>query len=295
VILAVGALEVTSYIPLYSNKSAAATALQSPPTEPPYVPKNLSPELREAARDNPILYADGCQLGVSSVEPRPCVYGADEHPSIVLFGDSHAAQWFPAVYTWAQSNGYRVETHTKESCPSVTIDVARAGVSYTACSEWRRHVLDRLESHPPALVIVSNFGKVTPQDGVDDLNHEWASGLEATVERLNQFTKVLVVADVPNMGQSPAICLSAHLESVVACDRPREEAIRADMQAVERGVTEQSKVHYADLTKYFCGPDICPSIIGATLVYRDAHHITATFSEAVSPVLGEDIAQALDG
>jgi hypothetical protein len=48
-----------------------------------------------------------------------------------------------------------------------------------------------------------------------------------------------------------------------------------------------------DLSDAVCPVDPCPPIIGTTLVYRDHHHLTATFAasladelEAALPVVG---------
>ena len=41
-----------------------------------------------------------------------------------------------------------------------------------------------------------------------------------------------------------------------------------------------------DLSDATCPTDPCPPIIGTNLVYRDHHHLTATFAASLADVLG---------
>lgn len=88
--------------------------------------------------DNPRIYADGCHLEPADVDVRDeCVYG-DDGPLVLLAGDSHAAQWFPALETLAEDRGYRLASLTKSSCPlaDFPIELFGKGREYTECLEW---------------------------------------------------------------------------------------------------------------------------------------------------------------
>ena len=41
-----------------------------------------------------------------------------------------------------------------------------------------------------------------------------------------------------------------------------------------------------DAERQFCLADVCPSVIGDVLVYRNSGHVTATFAETLSGWLG---------
>ena len=47
-----------------------------------------------------------------------------------------------------------------------------------------------------------------------------------------------------------------------------------------------------DLTAYFCA-DMCPAIVGDTLVYRDSHHLTASFAGELAAPLKQMLAPYL--
>ena len=69
-----------------------------PPTPGGRVPADLVPALADVRDDLPTIYGDGCHLDQRTVTPKVCVFGdPSSSTTVVLFGDSHAAQWFPAL------------------------------------------------------------------------------------------------------------------------------------------------------------------------------------------------------
>lgn len=276
---------------LYVPEAAEVSVLTTPPGFTPFVPQNLRPALRDASSDQPRIYADGCHRSFAETVPADCVYGNSSAPRVVLFGDSHAAQWFPALMGWATDNGYAVEVHTKSSCPSVDATVYRDGVPYTECSLWRDAVIDRIEKESPALVLIANFGTANlnlPSD--HSYASAWNSALSSTLERISAPTAV--IADTPDLGQTPSICLSARLQDTAACGLPRAEAVRADVRQAEATAAAADGSPMIDLTDFLCS-DVCNPVIGDTLVYRDAHHLTATFSAELADALGAALADVV--
>lgn len=85
---------------------------------------------------------------------------------IVLFGDSHAAQWFPVVLAYGQYIGADVVVFTRGGCPAATFTVeSRAlGRANEACDEWRELALQHLEtSAAPIAIFTSSLNR--PDDG----------------------------------------------------------------------------------------------------------------------------------
>ena len=53
--------------------------------------------------------ADGCEITALQTQSGPCVYGdPGSKTAVVLFGDSHAAQWFPALNALATQRSWRL-------------------------------------------------------------------------------------------------------------------------------------------------------------------------------------------
>ena len=225
VAVAVAALVATSMQPLDGGRVVAATAPTAPPSSPAVVPSNLEPSLRTAVDDNALLYSDGCQVGYTPSIPHPCWFGSGAQ-RIVLFGDSHAAQWFPALEGVATSGGFRLETQTKSACPSADVELLWGGRPYVRCDRWRAAVIDQLRADPPDLVVLANYSDPEYADRTDR-SRQWEQGLQSTIAQLSAFTKVAVIAGTPDLRHDPVVCLSAHLTSPEECSLPAEVALDA--------------------------------------------------------------------
>ncbi len=292
--VAVIALLVTSLLPAGTGPTVARHAPSSPPQATAFVPANLRPSLQQAADDNPSLYADGCEVGFHTTVPHLCSYGGANAPRIVLFGDSHAAQWFPALQKIADRDGYRLDTETKSGCPSVAVEISRNNAPYDTCDGWRQNVIADLRADPPAAVVLSNYSEADYTSTVDEQG-QWERGLEQTADSLADVTKVLLIADTPDLRISPTVCLSAHPTAANSCGRPASVALDTPGRHVETAAAARSGATIIDLTGYFCTQSWCPPIIGDTLVYRDSHHITATFSAELAGPLGSRMMAAMTG
>lgn len=291
---AAGLSAVQNTAPLASSRDAVSQPLQVSPIGSAFVPANLTPSLRDAPDSFPETYDDGCHADFPVAEVKAgCVYGDEEaEVDIVLFGDSHAAQWFPAVEAYATGSSYRLHNLTKSSCPSVDIEVLQEQAPYAECEQWRQSALDYIQELDPELVLLSNYGDIVPADSSTGLLEQWEAGLRSTLEALPGSSKAVVLADTPNHQASPLSCLSQNIEDANACDLSRAEGLDEAIAATEERVTaENPNSSFADLNGYLC-TDICPSIIGDLLVYRDEHHITTDFSRALAGPLGEELDKA---
>jgi peptidoglycan/LPS O-acetylase OafA/YrhL len=77
-----------------------------------------TPREAETKENRPRMYADGCHLDLTEVESPECVYGnPSSDTTVVLFGDSHAMQWFPALNSLARERNWRLVGFTKSACP----------------------------------------------------------------------------------------------------------------------------------------------------------------------------------
>jgi peptidoglycan/LPS O-acetylase OafA/YrhL len=283
--VATGAYALADSRALNVERAASETVIDDSPRGTDYVPENLAPELRDARESLPEIYDDGCNRGTGATDAEGCVYGDSDAPRIVLFGDSHAAHWFPAVEGFATSAGYGVEVHTKSSCPAADIETLWQGSPYPECPRWRDAVIDRINESQPALVLVASFSDAHLAPDVADEPSTWDAALGRTLDALEAPT--VVIADTPDMLEDPAPCLSANLAAAEACGQPRERALEGAAREAQISATASRGIPLIDLNEYLCDDDWCPPIIGNTLVYRDSHHLTAEISADLADVLGE--------
>jgi peptidoglycan/LPS O-acetylase OafA/YrhL len=290
--LAVLAIVATTVVPMDAGKTVTASRPTAPPSPTDFVPSNLTPSLTAAADDNPAIYAEGCEVGYTPSVPHACSTGPATAPRIVLFGDSHAAAWYPALTKIASANGYQLVTETKSACPSVDAELSWASAPYVSCDKWRRAVIQQLRADPPAMVVISNYTNPDFWNGTDK-QEQWQKGLESTIDQLKPVTTVALIADTPDLRNSPTVCLSAHLRSADSCGRPASLALKAPGRPAEAAAAKSSGVPLIDLTRYFCTASWCPAISGNTLIYRDSHHVTATYSAKLAPDLARDLVPLL--
>ena len=255
----------------------------------------LTPSPADARDDLPSIYADGCHLAITSnATPSGCVFGdATSATTVVLFGDSHAAQWFPALKRLAESHGWRLVTRTRSGCPApdVTVLQRRLSRAYDECDQWRRVVLDELRGMKPALVVAAS----TRTDSLIDrttgdpvakakAGAEWIAGWRRSLAALAQGgIAVAVVRDTPWPGRDVAACVARDEANPQRCDVSRAAL---DSAAYDVGTTTGSATaRGVDLSDVVCDVDRCPATHGRYLVYRDRDHLTATFARALAPYL----------
>ncbi len=277
-----------------SSQFSGATptpAATLPPLAAAPVPADLAPSLATASKDLPVIYADDCHLDVPSVTPGDCVFGeAGSDVTVVLFGDSHAAQWFPALERLATERGWRLVSLTKSACTTADIDIWAEIVkrTYEECSRWREAALGRMAAERPDLVVVSDSRGYKAMVGgvavpIAEVRDQWDAASGRTLERLAALARhVVVIGDTPRAQADPPVCLSANLDDARACAMPFADVVNPGWTAGEAAVAAGSGAAFIDPTPWVCRTDPCPAVIGRLLVFRDQHHLTATYSRALA-------------
>jgi hypothetical protein len=248
-----------------------------------------------ARSDLPEVYDDKCMGGYDQTSPRDCVYGnPDGRTTVVLYGDSHAAQWLPALTHIATEQGWRLIAIVKTQC--AVVDHRQWNPynkrTYPECDAWNAAALDRIESEHANLVVVSNsvFDSLDidgRQVGSMSAPDVWNAALgRALSELTDRVPNVVLLGDTPHSKTpDPASCLSAHMSNALACATPLQAATAPERLEAERKVAAREGVGFVDPTPWLCPSVPCPAIVGGLLVYRDGGHMTRTFSTALGPYL----------
>jgi len=261
------------------------------PTADGPLPAGLVPSLWAARSDKPRTYLDGCHVDQPVTAVGGCVYGAaTSQTTVVLFGDSHAAQWFPALERIARDKGWRLVSLTKSACTSADVSVWSPTYRrvYTECDAWRAAAFARMSAERPALVILADSRAVQPiVDGRpasgDAARAAIRSGLGRMVRRLLPVAgAVAIIGDTPLAPTDPPNCLSANTGHVLRCATPLRIAVDPVWAAMERSVATAWGATFVDPTRWVCPSSPCPAVIGRYLVYRDTHHLATPFVTALS-------------
>lgn len=290
VAICVTGIYASSRLPLSTELSAAAASYSDPPVFTSFVPENLTPSLDDAAASNPAIYATECHVNEAAVAAKGCEFGDDlTAPAVQLFGDSHAAQWFPALYVLAAAGDIQLRVDTKSSCPSVDIPKLEDGVPYVACETWRNNVQDEIDRTQPDIIVLANYARSPGFSDGPEHAEEWERGLISTMSEFPEAAEVYVIADSPNLPATPAVCLSAHLSQAQACGVSRDEAIDAEINAAEAEAVTTAGETFVDLTDFICSAERCDPITGNLLIFRDGNHLTPQFSAGLADELADEL------
>jgi peptidoglycan/LPS O-acetylase OafA/YrhL len=288
----VGALAATCVLAVLAGE---AVRLRGDVTQP-----RLSPPLASVRKDMPRPYQDGCHQGFKQSAILPCIYGAPAATrTMFLVGDSHAAQWFPALERAASTTGWRLVALTKSACPfiDVTMLLPAQGRSYDECTSFRRDVARRIARERPELVVVSSSfgGHLRADSGKEALGDQrrrlWSDGLGRMLHELRRdAARVVVIADSPRPLMDAPVCVARFGVDARRCRIDFARAVDAAAIADERAVTTAAAVELVDPTEWVCPGRQCAAVRDGTLVFRDDHHLTATFARKSSDRLARSLA-----
>ena len=252
------------------------------------------PPLDKAKDDNGRLVSENCRAHGKRVEPLVCVYGKKRKgKTVVLFGDSHALQWGPALIPLAKKRDWKLITVLRSGCPIANV------VAESRCARWRGKAIRRIEQAKPDHIILSTSigNRYRLKHGGRNLSRKASeprlrSGMERTIRRLQKIrslvkgpTAITLIRDQVTAPFVPADCIRKN------GGRPEKCAFRSkrrwapgfDWIAAKRTGTGFT----IDPVKALCGRRWCSPTEGRILKYRDSDHLTATYARTLSGWLEE--------
>jgi peptidoglycan/LPS O-acetylase OafA/YrhL len=274
-----------------SDPKAALTQLLEQKVDK--LPSNLAPSMKDTAYKRSEVYTDGCALTMTGTkQTHPCLYGDTKgERTVVLFGDSHVAQWFPALDAIAEKHHWKLYSFTKNACKVAQITIEWNKGPYSTCDNWRKVTLEKIREMEPELVITSSSNSAKLW-GEGDLGEEWGKGQAETYRMLQQGrTQVLTLLDNPWPKNNAVDCANANSGNLGACARDRSEADPKPevTEAIRKAATAED-VAVIDPYDWVCAPSgNCPIVAGNTMVYRDYGHLADGFIEALTPVVEDEL------
>lgn len=241
-----------------------------------------------------------CMANVTEVAPKSCSFGDESAATtVVLFGDSHAAHWFPTLHAIAKEKDWRIITFIKTSCPSADIkDFFYSAIRrvYTECAEWRQAAIAAITRLQPQAIVFTNFAghSLTPA--------EWQGAIDRV---LRQFqapgTKVIQIRDSPHATFNVPLCLARAVwrswwRPAGGCVFERGPALWQEVYAAQQqAAASYPNVYSIDLTAELCPRTPCTVERDGMIMYSDSHHLTASFATTLAPVLGPQLDAIING
>jgi hypothetical protein len=229
----------------------------------------------------PRIYFDGCNAGGGKTNSSECIYGdLSSSKSIVLFGDSHAAQWFEPLNTIASRYGYKLISLTKSACPAFELPtVSKSAYKEEVCASWRENSIKRINELSPEFVIIGTFSHYDLYEKNNQKENIYVSGQKDLYNKLkDDVTNLIYLSDTPKPAKDIPKCLS---------NRPLKSC-----NDIARSSNEVYKGFLTiDPYTWFCKGG-CKAINNNYVVYRDASHISIDASLAATKNLSNALIKA---
>jgi peptidoglycan/LPS O-acetylase OafA/YrhL len=289
---------VEAYDAAVRNVFAQVRAAVAASVELKDVPSNLNPPLTDQMTQQLGILTDGCLrvLPFDSGHPECAAGDIASKTTVALIGDSRAAMFNPAFQQIAAQRHWRLLMMAKAGCPITDLRLNKhfntLAEEFQRCAQWRDHIMARLRVERPQLIVVSSAraydadGAHTMVPGLKMYDEAWIDSLTRLVEQLRSTgSKVLVLGPTVDQPAPVPLCLSGHLDDATVCAAAGGAGHRPGM-AAESAATEAGGGQYADITELFCTAKRCPVIVGNTMVYFDAGHLTSEYSQLLAPAMG---------
>ena len=224
----------------------------------------------------PVIYDDGCHVNNGETVSPECTYGErGAKKKIVIFGDSHAAQWFPALAKLANENNFELISLTKSACPGPAVEKVDSGeYKNSDCFAWRDNSIERISKLKPYAVIFSGFQHFKIPDGYSSRREWWQAGQTRTLNLLRgNASHIVYITDTPHPRQDIPACLAGGVISDCDDSEPSEPISIPGLKVVNP-------------TPWLCS-DKCSSVINENVAYRDGSHISIAMSESLAQPLGQ--------
>jgi SGNH domain (fused to AT3 domains) len=254
------------------------------------LPSPLTPPV-DGLRGDFYTFPDACTPSRHGTSSKVCRLGAaGAAKTIVVFGDSHAEMWMPAILALATHDGWAVVPLVKVRC------VPRSWGGTDECGRWSRWARRRAEALRPdvTLVIGSRAGTVDPL---------WSVGPIAAMSRaLKRFSaSVIVVGDSPSQTRDPVDCLLARGATMKTCTG-KGTRVQARAEAAVAVNAKRDGVAYVDTRPWFCAHPhassmtlLCPMVVNQTIAYVDRGHVSRTYALELAPLFRIAFRRALFG
>lgn len=245
-------------------------------------------------RDGTLLDTANCVDFSTSIEPMwECSLGATGgNKSMAVVGDSHALALLEPLVLLANKNGFQVQAYLQNSC-SPMLPLSSSLQNQNVCDQWRSSVAERIAANKAiSIVVATGFSRVRDTSLLNESTDKLVNQYSALYKKLADSGKqVFVIEDVPlTSGESVPECVELAGGINDPCSVKRELALSFDPVPSAIKSLNNSKVHLIELTDQFCDLELCHSVIGGLIAYRDSHHVSGTFALTLLPSIEKQLA-----
>ena len=98
-----------------------------------------------------------------------------------------------------------------------------------------------------------------------------------------------VILDTPRPSFDVPECIAEHEDNLTECAADRSEAMNSSGYEGMLSAAEAAEVDTVDMSDALCSSEACAPVVGGVIVWRDSHHITATYAETLARSLEREL------
>jgi hypothetical protein len=207
----------------------------------------------------------------SKTESKICRVGSPSSQQLlVLFGDSHAFMWLPAVLQMARHDGWAVVPLIRFGCtPGLWITHAGPDV----CRAWYRWAFAQIRRlHPDVTLVGGSIGERPSFE-----TRAATTGLVAAAQTLRHLGPLVVIGDPEGPAADPRGCVFGAHSSMATCMTTWPAASLLAYDTVRRAMG-RLHVGFIPTRGFVCYQRQCPAVVGHTIVWMDNSHLTGVYS-----------------
>lgn len=228
----------------------------------------------DEVRLKPLINYDGCHISMGQTVSPLCEYGdITSKKTIVLYGDSHAAQWFPALDLIGKKRGIKIVSLTKSACPSAEV-IKELSSQYDVadCQAFRDSSIARIQKIKPLAVILAGMQPFTAPYSDESAKSWWSKGERVAFNRIKGATAFpIYLTDTPLPRVDIPDCLVAGRGDACDTSRPVDAEVAAGLIQINP-------------TPWLC-TEKCPAIVDGIIAYRDHSHLSVAMSKHLAKEL----------
>jgi hypothetical protein len=286
------------------------------------IPPSLTPSLSTLASPSEIKTNQGSswirpscspQLNATiAAHPVPCWYG-DPHgvKTVVLYGDSNAGNWIPALDAVTKLLKYRLAVFAFPSCATPFVPETKTGAGYfpipfngtvdgpvwTQCATWHAAVGPAAAALKPSAVIAVSGPWMYSGREIDE--NAWIKGFSEMFSALTKghsTVKRILLGSSPIMPEDVPICLSEHQSQVQACAEHYTfgTGYYGGILARDVAIAQATNATLIPVTPLFCIDDDCSPIVKNYVVFVDQDHTTIAYSTYLEGILYSELQSLLN-
>ena len=246
-----------------------------------------------------------------------CAYGdTSSNKTVVLYGNSQAQMWAPALDWLGKRDHFKVVPIMKAAC-GVFIDrgyVGPNGQVGTLCLHFAQWSTQKINALQPALVIIATTpgeqlkpgasasqlgpnGRLpassTEQIGVQRMTKDYQkflAGLHLAKKSVVMLSNIPIPAHPSNALAYPNECLLEHPHAIQQCSSPQSGVDTSEWHQALVAATAATSTALIDVDPLLCSKGMCPTIVDRILVHFDTDHLSGPYTLYAAFAFGQLLA-----